>query len=627
MHKLLMAAAMLAALAPANSHASDAADNGDEIIVTATGAPANRQEIGQSVSVLTASDIAQRQTVSVAELLARVPGVTVTRNGPAGGFAAVRIRGAEGEQTLALIDGIKVNDPSSPGGGFDFGTLLTGNIARIEVLRGPNSVPWGSEAIGGVVNIVTPAPEAAGWQASGHAELGTGGTTRLVGTISSGSGPVRASLGGGWFNEDLISAFRYGTEKDGLRQYAANGRLEADLSDGISLDLRGWFAHSRAEIDGYAPPDYLEATDTAEFSLIKQAIGYAGINAQWGDVRNRLAVTLSDINRDTFFAPGDASPEYLNHGRTTRIEYRGDWRLSKGFRGLVGVEHERTRSFDGFAGFRTRVTSGYAQLMTTPVDPITITSGLRLDDHANFGRHWTPSVHLAFQARPTLRLRAAFGEGFKAPTLFQLFSYYGNNLLHPEVARSGEFGIDQRLAGDRVTLSLSYFHRTTKNQIDFISCTGRTTGICTNRPYGTYENRAATRAKGVEISSTATLTDRLSLRASYGFLNAKDQETGERLPRRPRHHVSADLDWTLASGIQLGSSLIWRGASPDTDYATYMPITLASHALVDLRGAVPLSDQLELYGRLENLFAARYELVSGYGTKGRTAHIGVRGRF
>jgi vitamin B12 transporter len=623
LHKLKVTAALLAAFAPALSHAAEAPD----IVVTATGAAATRQQIGQSVSVLTASDIALRQMVSVADLLAHVPGVTVTRNGPTGGFAAVRIRGAEGEQTLALIDGIKVNDPSSPGGGFDFGTLLTGNIARIEVLRGPNSVPWGSEAIGGVVNIVTPAPDKAGWHATGNAELGSGGSTRLVTNLTSGSGPVRASLGGGWFDESLFSSFRYGTEKDGLRQYAANGRVEADLSDNVGVDLRGWYAHSRADIDGYAPPDYLEAIDTAEFTLVKQAIGYAGINANWDGFRNRVAATLSDINRDTYFAPGDTAPEYLNHGRTERLEYRGDWRLTSGLRALLGAEHERTRSFDGYATYRTHVTSAYLQAMATPFETLTVTTGLRLDDHATFGSHWTPSVHIAFQARPTTRFRAAYGDGFKAPTLFQLYSYYGNTSLNPEIAHSGEFGVDQSLADDRIKLSASYFRRTTKNQIDFISCTGRTTGICANRPNGTYDNRIATRAEGVELSADAAVTDALTLSASYGYLKATDRRTGDPLPRRPHHQASADLDWTSPSGIRLGTSLSWRGQSHDTDYATYAPVVLSSYALVGLRASLPITDQLELYGRVENLFDTRYEIVSGYGTPGRTVHAGIRGRF
>ncbi|MFM7028662.1 MAG: TonB-dependent receptor plug domain-containing protein [Chakrabartia sp.] len=624
MHRLSLIAALCAAASPAATRAAEA---DDEIIVTATGASAARHEIGQSISVLTETDIARLQSTSVADLLVRVPGITMTRNGPTGGFAAVRIRGAEGEQTLALIDGIKVNDPSSPGGGFDFGTLLTGNIARIEVLRGPNSVPWGSEAIGGVVNILTPSPEAPGWQGSANAEAGAGQRQHLVANLASGSGPVRLSLGGSWFDEDLISAFRQGAEKDGLRQYAGTARIAADLTPDISLDVRGWYAHSRIDQDGYAPPDYMTFMDTAEVTRVAQAIGYAGVNAQTGAIKNRVAVTLSDINRDNFAAPGDAAPQYLNRGRITRFEYRGDWRMISGLRALFGAEHERDQSFDGYTSARTHVTSVYLQAIANPLPRLTLTSGIRLDDHASFGSHWTPATHLAWQTTPTTRLRAAYGAGFKAPSLFQLYGYYGNRALQPETADSLELGVDQQWAEGRVALSASYFRRKIKNQIDFISCAGRTTGICTDRPDGTYDNRIATRAQGLELSGTAHLTPRLSLQASYGWLKAIDLGTGERLPRRPRHQFSADLDWQAPIGLQLGASLGWTSARPDTDYASYASVMLPGYRLVSLRAAMPLAAGLELFGRVENLFDTPYQLVSGYGTPGRAAYAGVRSRF
>ena len=171
-----------------------AQENAGDIIVTATGAPLARAQSGQAVSVLTARDIAERQTLSAADLIATLPGISMSHNGPLGGFTAVRIRGAQGEQTLALIDGVKVNDPSSPGGGFDFGALLTDTIDRIEVLRGPNSVPWGSEAIGGVINIVTAQPKS-GLSGSAQGEYGYGDATRLVGRVSGGNSRIRATFG------------------------------------------------------------------------------------------------------------------------------------------------------------------------------------------------------------------------------------------------------------------------------------------------------------------------------------------------------------------------------------------------------------------------------------------------
>jgi outer membrane cobalamin receptor len=167
-----------------------------EIIVTANGAPTLPERVGQAVTLVNQAEIELRQPSTISDLLAQTPGVTVSNTGPIGGFSAVRIRGAEGEQTLALIDGVRLNDPSSPGGGFDFANLLVGNINRVEVLRGPNSVPWGSQAIGGVVNVITQSPTYE-TEAGARAEYGSNDRANLVGNVSGKSGPVWFSLPAG----------------------------------------------------------------------------------------------------------------------------------------------------------------------------------------------------------------------------------------------------------------------------------------------------------------------------------------------------------------------------------------------------------------------------------------------
>ena len=616
--------AALLALAAAPAFAEDA-DEIATIIVTATGAPSRSADTGQAVSTLGQSEIDVRQTVGVAELLASQPGVTISRNGGLGGFSAVRIRGAEGEQTLALIDGVKVNDPSSPGGGFDFGSLIIGNIRQIEVLRGPNSVPWGSEAIGGIVNVVTATPTSEP-SAKLRGEYGSNDAANIVGNLSGTVGPVRASIGAGWFNEDGISAYKFGTEADGLRQYGANGRVEIDLTDGVGVDLRGYYAKSRIEQDGFPPPFY-SFGDTPEFTRSEQAVGYAGVHANFGDFRNQLGVTVSDINRDSFAQPGDTAPQFLNRGRIERIEYRGDWRASGALRAVFGAEHERSRISDGFSKNKTHVSGGYLQLIASPLSRITLTGGARVDDHATFGTRTTLSANMVWRAGAGTTIRAAYGEGFKAPTLFQLYSFYGNVTLKPENARSYDLGVEQKLLDGAILLSATLFQRDTRNQIDFTSCFGRTTGICANRPDGTYDNVDATRAKGIETSLEIHPSNTLGVTVNYTLLDAQDRTTGRVLVRRPRHNLAADVDWTTPFGARVGATLRLASDSADTDFETFARTSLDGYALVGLRASLPIGKALELYGRVENMFDARYETVSGYGTYGRTAHIGVRADF
>ena len=196
-----------------------------DILVTAARAAQFPEEVGQAVTVIDRDLLLQHQTVIVSDLLAQTPGVTVTRNGGVGGFTGVRIRGAEAEQTLVLIDGVRINDPSSPGGGFDFANLLADNVERIEVLRGPNSVPWGSQAIGGVVNVVSARPSFAP-SLSARVEGGSFGTAQAVANASGTLGRVAASLGAGDFTTDGISQAATGTERDGYEHLGANGRVD-----------------------------------------------------------------------------------------------------------------------------------------------------------------------------------------------------------------------------------------------------------------------------------------------------------------------------------------------------------------------------------------------------------------
>jgi len=589
-----------------------------DIVVTATGAEQRAVESGQAITVIDRGVIEARQSVSISDLLSTTPGVTVSRNGGIGQPTAVRIRGAEGDQTLVLIDGVRTNDPSSVGGGFDFGNLLAGNIERIEVLRGPNSVPWGSQALGGVINIVTARPtEDFGGRL--NAEYGYRESKKLVGNVRGGFGPVRASFGGGYFNDDGISAFKLGTERDGYRQYAANGRVEIDLSSDITIDLRGNYADSRVGFDGFPPP-FFSFADTTGFSTTKQAFGYAGINAALfdGALKNRLAFTISDTNRASYSIAGATSSRFM--GRSERFEYQGDATISSWLRAVFGVEREDSRYRSAVATYRTGVTSGYTQLIANPIEALTLTGGVRVDDHRSYGTKTTASGNAALRLGTATIVRASYGEGFKAPTLYQLKDpLYGNDQLRPETAQSYDVGIEQMLVDETLRLGATFFYRDTTNQIDFETSAAR--------PNGGYLNTARTRAQGVETFIELRPSRTLTLNANYTFTDAENRQTGTVLLRRPKHSVNANIDWTPRDRLRLGADVQTVSDSRDNDYLTFSPTSLDGYALVGLRASVSIGQKFELYGRIENLLDTGYEVVSGYGVYGRNAHVGVRAKF
>lgn len=587
----------------------------DDIIVSASGVPQAPETVAQAVTVITRQTIEQRQTVVLADLLATTPGVTVTRNGGIGGFTGVRIRGAEADQTLVLIDGVRVNDPSSPGGGFDFGNLLAGAVNRVEVLRGPNAVAWGSQAIGGVINIITEAPtDRLSLRAS--AEGGYAGSAFANARVAGGAGPARASLTGAYLRTHGISAAASGTERDGFRQYGATGRVEVALTDTLAIDLRGYYAGSRTRIDGFPPPDFTLA-DTPEFSTAQELYGYAGLRfgALGGRFRNRVSVAIADINRDNFDAPGITAPAFLARGRTERYAYQGDLDLGR-LRGVIGAEHEDSRFSDGAAPASTGITSGYAQAILQPVRALTLTGGVRYDVHRSFGGHVSLGGNAALQLGAGTVLRASYGDGFKAPTLFQLFSFFGTPTLQPEVARNIDIGAEQRLLNGRLSASVTYFNRLTRNQIDFDLGTF------------TYANIARARAAGVEVALAVRPDDALNLTASYTFVDARNRAAGasfgNQLARRPRQSLSVSADYRLPIGLSVGSTVLVVGDSFDNAANT---VRLDGYVVAGVRAEVPVGKRFTLYGRVDNLFDARYRTVASYGTYPRSAFGGVRVRL
>lgn len=609
------------------------ADDSAPIIVSANRTPQTTDEVAQSVTVITLDDITIRQSVAVADLLRTVPGVTVTGNGGLGTTTSVNIRGAESDQTVALIDGVKINDPSTTGGGFNFGNLLTGNIERIEVVRGSQSVLWGSQAIGGVVNIVTRMPTEK-LAINAAAEYGWRDTARVVGNISGKFGPVSASIGAGYLRTDGFSTFnatRGGKERDGYRNVGANAKFNIAISDAVSVDLRGWFSDGETAIDGFAPPFY-NFGDTPEFARTKELVGYAGLNAALldGRFRNRLAYTLTDTRRRNTDLSGGTEFETFNaKGRNERLEYQGIVALIDAVSATFGAETEkasfRTSSYGSpFSLAEVRINSFYGQLTAKPVTGLTVSAGLRHDDHDAFGGKTTVSANAVYSPNQgATTLRASYGEGFKAPALFQLFSEYGNTLLNPETSRSWDAGITQKLLDGKIEVGATWFHRNTRNLINFVGCTAQT-GICTNRPFGTYDNVAMARAQGLEFALTLRPVDALRLQANYGYVEAINVGNGRDLARRPRHSVNTLVDYDWAFGLKTGATITHVSASFDNASNTRK---LAGYVLVDLRAAFPLTRTIELYGRAENLFNQQYETSFGYGTPRRAAYAGVRLAF
>ncbi len=601
------------------------------IIVTATGVEQNIEDSGVAISVVSEAEILDQQTLAIGDLLQELPGVNVTQSGGFGSQTSVRIRGAESDQTLVLINGIRVNDPSAPDGSFDFGNLLAGNIERIEVLRGANSVAWGSQALGGAVNVTTKRPTQ-DFSAFAQGEYGANDTVRLVSNASGKVGPIGFSLGGGYARTDGISAFSGGTEADGYRQYSASGMITVGVTDNIRVETSGYYADSRVDNDSVFPPF---SSDNAQFSLAKEFYGNVSLIADAFDGRfnNRFAFSISDINRDI------VSPFFtsLPRGRTERFEYRGDFAVTKQLRFIFGTEVEDSRYENAGVSDSTGIDSLFLQAIVKPVDGLTLTTGIRHDEHDDFGGNTSFAGNVAYRVSENGPiLRAAYAEGFRAPSLIDLDDRpfgFGTPGLLPETAKSYELGIDQTFLDNALRTSVTLFQRDTRNQIAFAACPtppDPSPALCLsgNRPFGTTLNIERNRTKGVEAALTITPVEHFQINANYTYLDTENRSNsanfGNELARRPSSSFYLNASYELAFGLNIAADLQIVGDSFD-DLANNLRID--GYALVGARAKMPLTDQIELFGRIDNLFDVNYETATDFGTFGRSAYIGARARF
>lgn len=611
----------LATAAPALAQTADTAQpDDDSIVVTAARIAQPRDEAGQAITVIDADTIQRRQTIDVVDLLATTPGVRFNRNGGTGTVTGVSLRGAETTQTLVLIDGVKVNDPSGIGDAYDFGHLLTGNIRRIEVLRGSNSVVHGSQAIGGVVNISTGAPDG-GFGADASAEYGYRDTLSAKANVAATAGLASGSAGIAYFRTDGISTATGGTERDGYKNLAANARLKLEFSDALSLDLRGYYINADLDYDSF----FGAPADSADISKLNQYAAYAGLNLSLFDgvLTSRAAVTWLRNDRDYYFVRGTA-PDYGYTGTNLRFEYQGVVEPVEQAKLVFGYEHERPDyDFFGFGSTdsaRANIDSVYALAIVKPLAGLTLTGGVRHDDHSQFGGATTFGANFNYSPNDgATSLRASYGEGFKAPSLYQLYdSFSGNAALQPERSQSYDIGIDQRLDGNGVALiSLTAFQRDTIDQINYDNATF------------TYGNLDRTRARGVEAELTLRPVQALTFTAAYSYVDARDRSAasanfGNRLPRRAEHSVSTSVDYDWSFGLSTGATLTVVGDSFDRADNVRR---LDGYALAGLRASFPVGEVLEVYGRIDNLFDAQYVTAYGYSTYGRAAYGGVRVRF
>src|SRR5947207_4252159 len=621
---LLAAAVLLAApfICRAQDAASSALSNSEAetegIVVSATRIETPINEIGSSVTLITEKEIERDQKRTLPDVLRTVPGLNIVQTGGPGGKTSVFMRGSNSNHTKVLIDGIDANDPSQDGV-FDFGQVLTSDIAQVEVLRGPQSSLYGSDAIGGVVNIVTKTGEGPP-QFTGRVEGGSFDTFDQSASVRGSVSRLRYSFNVVRFLADdtpvtpldLLPPARKRIN-DSYENITVSTKLGADLTDIFSIDFVGRYTDSTLFFTGEDFsffPSVPAASQSEQNARQLFTRGDARFVLFGGAFKNRVGVGYTNY-RTVIQAPDTGfglPPENINHGDRIKFDWQGNIELGKSNTLILGVEDQEDRLIDSPISAENDNVAGFAELQSEIVPGLFNAASVRQDDNDRFGGKTTWRIAPAYLV-PNIgtKLKASYGTGFKAPSLTQLFvsfpafNFFANPNLAPEESEGFDVGFEQPLAGDRVRFGATYFHNDIKNLIN------------ANATFTSLENVGEATTEGVEAFVFVAVTDRFKLRGDYTYTRAVDDTTGLELLRRPKHKASLTASWLPIDRLSFSSTMLYVGSQVDGNRSfSIQRLETDPYLVVNLAAEYDAGKGVMLFVRIDNVFDERYENPTGF---------------
>jgi len=625
--RALLASVSLIALVPTIAFAEDPAKL-PQIVVSAARAPTPLNQVASSMTVITAETIDQRNKNTVVELLRDVPGITIAANGTSGQTARVFMRGTNSNHVLVMVDGVVMNDPSDPGDAFDFSNLSTDNIERIEVLRGPQSTLYGSQALGGVINIFTKQGKGKP-KYNAFAEYGRYDTSKIGGGTSGEVGRTSYSFQASNTNSNGISAFDKkfgGFEKDGSHSYVFASNIASKLSDQFTAKFNARYNRVDSQFDspgGFLRPadDPFPENDSRQINLR----GAGELKLMDGKWTQELGVSFLDLNRTqvTEYFDSIGNP-FFGHqqqlGRRETVDWIHHLRFIPDHLFTVGFEawqeHFKTLTLSEQSAYNT---AAFIDDQFTIGENAFVNVGARIDDHETFGKEFTWKIAPGYRVNSTgTTFKASYGTGFKAPSLSQLFDPgYGNSLLVPEKSRGWDAGFEQALWGDKVTFGATVFRNHIRQLIGFSNAP----------PFGAI-NTGKARTEGVESGLTLRPTLDWTITATHTYTLAQDRARDIQLLRRPRHQANLSTTYQYSMEGDVGFNARYSSWRHDVDFNfPFGRVYVKSYTTLDLVTNYKVTDYATVYGRVENLLDKRYEEVYGYGQPGTALTVGVKTEF
>jgi vitamin B12 transporter len=627
--KSLLLIAVFAPLSTALAAANAATDAELEtLVVTATRIPTPALDVASSITIISADEIAARQVRTLPDLLKEVPGLNLVQTGGSGGQTSVFMRGTNSNHTKVLIDGIDLGDPSNPGGAFDLGTLLTQDIQTVEILRGPQSGLYGSDAIGGVINIITKS-------GSGPAQFNAGIEAGSFDTFNQAGG-VSGSLDQFHYSATLQHYHAGATPVTPLDllppgqariddyddNLTASTKLGLDVTDRFDLGLVARYTDSHLRITGDnfatfpATPDASQS-DNNTLQYYTRATGHLSLLD--GALDQTLGAGYSNVKSSQYSPDNPAA--YL-YGERVKFDWQGILKLAATQQLVLGAEHQRDEITQPISA-ATNINSGYAELQSSFGGRVFDTISVRYDDNDRFGSQFTYRVAPTYLMEETgTKLKASVGTGFKAPSLSQMFQnfpefdFFGNPSLRPETSLGFDAGFEQSLAADNLRFGVTYFHNNIKNLIE------------DNADFTSLTNVGRAVTEGVESFVSYHPLESLTLRMDYTYLQATDEILHEELLRRPKHKGSLNAAWQATSRLSLNATLLSVSSWIDGNRDFSIPrLTAPGYTTVDCAASYDLSSHWAIFGRITNLFNRHYQNPDGFMQPTVGAFAGVKAKF
>ncbi len=612
-----------------------------EIVVTATRTETQSIAVGSSVSVITSNEISQRQLNSVVDVLRELPGLSVYQQGGPGKLSYVSMRGANSNHTLVILDGVVMNDPSSLNNAFDFSYLNTNDIDRIEIVRGPQSTLYGSEAIAGVINIITKKgnmkPEY-----TFLGEAGSNGYYRANASAIGRAGFLNYAITATRNGSNGVSAAdsRFGNaERDSYSNNAFFSRFVINLQKNFSLNFFYKFTKAESALDQNDKyGDDPNFNYTLEEQIFKGGVNLSLFNGKWEQIFNASLMKhfTHSLDLPDQFRPNTSS-DALNNGRRIKLDWQNNLKFIEHNLIIFGVESSVEKANSSylstsdygsynsfFPGQSIRTTGLYLQNQFDVDQLLFVTVGLRYDNNEKFGGVATFRIAPAYFIYTTgTKLKFSYGTGFKAPSLFDLFDpLFGNPALDPEKSKGWDGGIEQFLLNGKISLGLTYFNLQFENMFGY------------NANYKTI-NIAKASSRGVEVTANVKSLAGLNINASYTYTETNDDyklsvDFNKPLLRRPKNQFEVNANWEATDKLDLNLETHYVGKRYDKDFTdTFNPVrvTMPDYILFNLAASYKLFNYLKLNARIENLFDKQYEEVLYYGTLGRSFYAGLNLTF